>query len=134
VSRGELGRAAVLVVALGVIFGLAVVQSAVYLHDFVSHPTGSAVMYLVALGCGAVAGWAVPTARAALLLPAAIMLEGALLFFAVAYSPVWFGGIPGDVAVANDLFRQTVLIVVFNAVACYLGAFAGLIADVVMHP
>lgn len=132
-SRGEVGRAAVLAVALGVIFGLAVVQSALYLHDFISHPTGSAVMYLAALGCGAVAGWAVPTVRAALLLPAAIVLEGALIFFAVAYSPVWFGGVPGDVAVFNDVLRQTILLAVVSAFACYLGSFAGLIADLIVH-
>lgn len=132
-SRGEVGRAAVLVVALGVIFGLALVQSALYLHDFITYPTGSAVMYLVALGCGAVAGWAVPTVRAALLLPPAIVLEGALLFFAVAYSPVWFGGVPGDVTVVNDLLRQVILLAVVSAFACYLGAFAGLIADVVVR-
>ncbi|HEX5502524.1 MAG TPA: hypothetical protein VFW96_07860 [Thermomicrobiales bacterium] len=132
-SRGEAGRVVILVAALGVICGLGVVQSASYLHDFIGHPTGPAVMYLVTLGCGAVAGWAVPTARAALLLPLAIVLEGGLVFFAVAYSPVWFGGVPGDVAVVNDLTRQVILLVAINAFACYLGAIAGLIADVVAH-
>jgi hypothetical protein len=128
VSRADLARGALLVVALGVIFGLAAVQSLRYLHDFITYPTSPAVMYLVAAGCGVVAGWAIPTLRGVLILPPLVVLIGALVFFLVAYSPVWLGGSRHDVAVVNELLRQMLLILLLGSVACYFGAIAGLVA------
>ena len=82
----------------------------------------------MAAGCGAVAGWAIPTVRAVLILPPLVVLTGALVFFLVAYSPVWLGSSRHDIAVVNELLRQMLLILLLGGVACYFGAIAGLVA------
>ena len=122
--RGLLGTIAY-IAGLSLLMGLAIVQSATYLHNYVTHSGSPVVMYGSALLVGLALG--LVTERFSLLLftPLIVILAGALIFFVVAYSPVWTGSAMGNVTIVNDLTRQVILVVVVNLIPAYFGAFVG---------
>lgn len=112
-------------VGLIAILGVATVQSSKYLHDFVTYPSSSAVMFGAAFLCGLAAGVVSTNIRVLLVLPLLIVLGGGLVFFAVAYSPVWAGVSESSVAIINDLTRQVIILIILNMVPTYFGAIVG---------
>jgi hypothetical protein len=116
------------VVSLILIQSLAIVQSARYLEDFVTWSTSPALMHGVALATGAALGWAAGAVWRALVAPLALMGGAALVFFIVAWSPVWLGESRYDIAVVNELLRQATLVFILGLIPAYVGAIAGFFA------
>jgi hypothetical protein len=112
-------------VGLSLLMGLAIVQSSSYLQNYVTHSGSPVAMYGMALLVGLALG--LVTERFSLLLftPIIVILVGALIFFVVAYSPVWTGNALGNVSIVNDLTRQVILVVFINLIPAYFGAFTG---------
>lgn len=122
--------ALVYMLSLIAVLGLAMVQSAKYLEDFVSYSGRPALMYFCAFLAGVLLG--LVTTRFGLLLvtPFIVVAGAAIVFFAVAYSPVWAGAARGSVALVNELTRQALTLLFLNLLPAYFGALiAGLVAQ-----
>lgn len=116
------------VAALAIILGLAAVQTMGYLDDFVTYSQPPGALYGTALVAGALLGWACRSARAMLLLPLAVIIGAATIFFGVAWSPVWLGDSRHEIAVLNEVLRQSMLVAVLVLAPLYMGAIGGFIA------
>jgi len=110
---------------LSMLMGLAIVQSTSYLHNYVTHSGSPVAMYGVALVVGLALGLVTERLSLLLITPLIVVLDGALIFFVVAYSPIWTGHALGNVSIVNDLTRQVILVVFVNLIPAYFGAFVG---------
>jgi hypothetical protein len=124
-SARTVAEAGLFLLALTVAQALAAVQSMRYLQDFVTWSQPPGVMYASALVVGGLLGWAFISARTVLLAPLAVALGAAAIFFFVAYSPVWLGGSRHEIAVVNELLRQSTLVALLTLVPIYAGAIGG---------
>lgn len=114
------------VLALALIQGLAIVQSVTYLEAYVSYSDIPGILYIVALLTGLAIGWTVQEMRLLAIVPLVVVIGGALIFFVVAYSPVWLGDSPHDPAIVNELIRQSMLVSILSIIPTYLGALGGM--------